>query len=123
MPHKWQETIQLWKQLSVSRDYRCLVLEIVRSTKPRGIRVTLQHLDEPQCGRTHTFDIALPLRPEGIGAEFFRACGLDIAVRGQVAPRDAIGAMIRVGFASGDGNLRPVRFKPKEESNHGRKPE
>ena len=121
---KWQETIQPWKQLSVSMLYLCLVLEVTRSTKPRGIRVTIQHLGEPQAGRTHTFIIALPLRPEGLGADFFRACGLGIAVGGQVAPRDAIGVTIRVRFApSEDGNYNPVTFKPKEENNDGRQSE
>jgi len=115
---KWQETIQPWKQLSLSTLYVCLVLEVVQSTKPRGIRVTIQHLDEPQAGRTHTFVIALPLRPEGLGVDFFRACGLDIAVGGHVTPRDANGATIRVRFApSGDGSYDPVTFEPNEEEN------
>jgi len=96
MPRKWLELIRPWPRLVRNRPYSCSVIDVRKVSQ--GIAVELAHLDEPQVGRRHTLVLQLPLRPEGLGPQFFRACGMVLAEGERIAPEEAAGAVVSVRF-------------------------
>ena len=107
MPRKWIETIRPWPKLKGHDTYRCRVLDVQKSDAPPGIVVELEHLNAPNVGRRHSILLPLPMRPEGLGPQFFRACGEEVAEGARLAPRDVIGSVIAVCFERSE-NARPT---------------
>ena len=101
MPRQWQLEIQPWDPLDGKRWYRARVVSIARNSKPAGISVLLEHLEEDQAGRRHSI-ILPPPRPEGLTAEFFRACGMEVSAGKALTPKDATGAVIKCRFVPAD---------------------
>lgn len=93
----------------------CEYLALVLKADREG-RVRLRHLDGDQAGRTIDITLPLPIRPEGLTAEFAVSVGL--------TPQDAefpraIGKVVCVVFTRLHlGGLEIVSFAPsgKEES-------
>ena len=123
MPRPWTLKIEDFPPLRRDRQYRLRVVTVEKAGAPAGIRATLEHLDQDQAGRRHVLDFRLPIRPAGLAAQFFRACGLYISVGATVAPVKALGQVIRVRLApTADGELKPVSFEPDQENPDGRQP-
>jgi hypothetical protein len=115
MPRKWLEPIRPWPRLVRNRPYSCRVIDVRKASQ--GIAVELVHLHEPQVGRRHTLVLPLPLRPEGLGPQFFRACGMVLADGRRIAPKDAAGTVVSVRF----DNIKatdptPVAFAPHSDA-------
>ena len=120
MARKWFEIPQEYPDIIVGHLYSVRVIKVEKNRSPRGICITVQHLSQDQDGRRHSFILPLPIHPEGITAEFFRACGTEIVVGHKFAPqKDAMGAEINIAFTTGVTNdgLEPVAFKPISKEN------
>jgi len=106
-----------WNTLKKRLWYLLRVVAIDKVADPSAVHVELEFLDDKHAGRTHVALLPLPIRPAGPAAEFFRACGVEIVVGGTIAPKDALGAKVRVQFAKGDGDAwQAVRFAPMEDA-------
>jgi len=117
MPRAWEISVEPYPEIDISRDYLVLVLSVKKRKSPRGISVVLQHLDTDQADRKHSIILPLPIRPSGLTAEFFQASGVEVAVGGKLAPRDATGATIKARFLpvnTGEG-YKAVAFGPVDE--------
>lgn len=116
MPRKWLEPVRPWPRLARNKPYSCRVSDVHKV--PDGIAVELAHLDEPQVGRRHTLVLPLPLRPEGLGPQFLRACGMVLAEGERIAPEDAVGAVVSVRFDNiKAANPSPIDFAPCSTAN------
>lgn len=114
MPRAWEILVEPYPEMDADRDYLVSVLSIKKSKGPRGISVVLEHVDGEQAGRKHSMVLPLPIRPDGIAGDFFRACGMDVAVGGRLTPRDAIGVAVNSRFIHADPeeDCRAVAFSP-----------
>ena len=114
---KWLENVCNWKSLSERKLYRVCIVKIHKSAK--AIQVTLEHLDEEERGRITQVAVPRPIRPTGLAADFFKACGTDVMVGMQIAPLDCIGTTIKARFAKGsDGNWQATHFEPLTKENN-----
>ena len=117
MPRAWEIPVEPYPEIDVSHDYLVSVLSVKKSKSPRGISVVLQHLDADQADRKHSIVLPLPIRPSGLTAEFFQACGMEVAVGGKLSPKDTVGTTIKVRFLpaeTGEG-YKAVAFGPVDE--------
>ena len=105
MPRHWQLEIQPWDPLDAKRWCRTRVVSVRRNAKPTGISVELENLESDQAGRRHSLIMPMP-RPEGLTAEFFRACGMEVAAGKTLTPKEAIGTVVKVRFAPTDTDDR-----------------
>ena len=114
MPRAWEVIVEPYPEMDAERDYLVSVLAIKKSKAPRGISVVLEHVDGEQVGRKHSIILPLPIRPDGITGDFFRACGMAVAVGGRLTPRDAIGVAVNARFIHADPeeDCRVVAFSP-----------
>lgn len=93
------------------REYLAVVLSVDRAGDEGIIR--LKHLDGDQVGRTVELRLPLPIRPEGLGADFCRACGLIVDPQQGVDPTRAVEKVLRVVFGpSPNGELQVASLKP-----------
>ena len=117
MPRQWQLEVQPWDPLDGKRWYRTRVVSIARNSKPAGINSLLENLEGDQAGRRHSI-ILPPPRPEGLTAEFFRACGMKVAAGVTLTPKDTVGTVIRGRFVSGadDDGYQASSFEPVERT-------
>ena len=120
MARRWLERVGDYAQYRSGVAYECLATSVERLTRPNRIKVELEHLDDSQLGRPLTVMFPRPIAPAGRPIELFRACGLNIAVGTEFAPKDAIGKHVLVRCERAiDGQWRPIRFEPvTEEPEH-----
>lgn len=120
MPRPWLERVVDYEPYRAGIAYLCAVILVQRLTGPDQIKVDLEHLDDIQLGRPFTVLFPRPIPPAGRPIEFFRACGLDVAIDGKFAPKEAIGRHVLVRFdRAADGQWYPVRFESvAKESKH-----
>lgn len=113
MPRTWELQVEPWQKLIAGRAYSMRVLSVGKSKAAKGIRVILEHLDATQAGRKQEIVLPLPLHPDGITADFFRACGMQVATGDSISPKDVIGMTVNVRFASTpDDKHQPTAFEP-----------
>ena len=93
-------------------DYWAKVIDVRVNRKTQELHVMFQHLDHEQDGRMQEIVLALPIRPSGRTADFFRACGIDVEIDAEIVPQDVIGRRISIRFgpATDDGEPRPCSF-------------
>ena len=115
MPRPWEITVAPQEPYVQGRFYRLRVTDIAKSSKPQGLAVDLQHLDLDQQGRLVRV-ILLPPRPEGLTADYFRACGMDVRAGETLRPRDTRGMEITATFSQGpDDSWEISDFAPAKE--------
>lgn len=66
--------------------------------RKKWVEVTLRHGKGEHEGRCHVVQLALPIRPNGITAEFFRACGFEVSEGTTVRPSEVVGRTLEVKF-------------------------
>jgi hypothetical protein len=114
MPRKWEETVKPFEPLKENHRYLLQVSGVSKCSKA-AICLTLEHVaGHSQAGRVHTLTLPLPIRPDGLTAEFFRAVGIQVQVDTKVAPKDAFGRQVYVKFSLAEGQNEPkvVTFEP-----------
>jgi len=121
MPRPWEVEVEPFLEYVPRRYYKVRVTEVDKNRKPRGVLVTLTHIENDQQGRKTQLVLWLPPRPEGLTANFFRACGMAIYVGSRFKPEDCAGKTISASFAQDpDDKWHVVDFAPvtqeKEES-------
>lgn len=117
MSRPWREPVQDWPALRRNQWYLLHVLSLDKVRDPPAIRLLLEFLEEEHAGRTHVVLLPLPIRPAGPTAEFFIACGALVVAGGTVAPKDALGAEVRVQFVKGEGcEWQALRIAPMENA-------
>jgi len=112
-PKEWIETVEDFPTVKAEHPYRVRVVTVEKSHAPPGFSVTIEHLDAEQLGRRHTF-VLQPIRPMGVTAMFFTACGFSIAPSAEIKPKDAIGRTIHIAFNV--ENNQPVAFTKENTS-------
>jgi hypothetical protein len=120
MPRPWLEKVEDYSPYRSGAAYECIVTSVEKLSGPNRIQVELEHLDDAQLGRPLTVLFPRPIPPAGRPIEFFRACGLNIAIDSEFAPKDAIGKRVVCFFErDDDGEWHPIRFEPvTKESAH-----
>ena len=109
---KWTETVHNWPPIKQDYFYKLKVTSIQKSRKT--IRLQLEFLDRQMAGRTLTVSLPLPVRPAGVTADFFCACGMPVTIGSEILPRSTINCVIRACFVRADegyqlGSIKPVR--------------
>jgi hypothetical protein len=88
------------------------VSDIERLTKDKVIRVTVEFKGKQMQGRSLDFRLPLPIRPDGIAADFFRACGISVVSNMKVSPRDTMGKTLKARFEEEvNGKYQPLHFE------------
>ena len=82
--------------------YAMRVMKVDASKRDKRLTAVLQHLEGDHLGRCHFVEIPLPIRPYGQGAEFLRACGIDVVARKTAQPEDAVGKKVAVRLDTQD---------------------
>jgi hypothetical protein len=122
---KWTEIVKPYSELVKYKAYRTCIKNVARVDKT--IEVQLEFLDQPQQFRRLTIHLPLPIRPEGLTADYFTACGLEVVPEARIAPHETIGSVIVVTFdkTSDSSSYQPVNFKPisRGESHESIQPE
>ena len=122
---KWTETVKPYPELVSHKAYVTSIKNITRVGK--RIEVQLEFSEQPQQGRRLTTHLPLPIRPEGLTADYFVACGLEVIPQAKITPNETIGSVIVVTFDKTSGSLcwQPVNFKSisRGESNESIQPE
>lgn len=119
-PKPWTVTVAAFMQLYEDMLYRLRVGGVCRNGA--GMEVTLVHLDADQAGRTHKVVLPLPVRPAGLTAEFFAACGFDASVGITITPGEAVNSIVGVRFKNVSGGepkvaaFEPIHEESKNES-------
>lgn len=117
MPRKWLERVKPWPALKPATWYTVRVAPVEKSTSPPGVRVQFEFLDAEHAGRTHSALPPLPINPDGLASAFFARSGLDVVVGRALAPRDALGALVRAQLGQGGpaGSYEIARFASPSE--------
>lgn len=113
MPRKKREIwlFEPWSDPAVGREH--LVQIISAGSRDGKAWVKWKHLDGDQVGRTREEYLPLPLRPEGLTAEFCQACELAVDRERGIEASQAVGKIIRVIFGrSASGTVEPEAFAP-----------
>ena len=107
-----------YAQVVAGRDYLIRVIEV--KSKRKTLMVRFCHVSEEQQGREHAQSFPLPVRPSGLTADLFRACGKEVNIGATLKPRELIGKCVNVKFRpSSDGVLEICSIDPisKEKNN------
>jgi len=118
MPRKWIIEVEPWPALDPERWYTVQVQSIHRIKKPAGLGTTLLYLDDEQSGRTQEVVLPLPVRPEGLTAQFFIACDMEVVSGQCIEPLKVLGCVVQARFKAGglDGKPEAYAFKSREEA-------
>jgi len=111
---KWQETVKRFPQLQREQSYRVRVIDVRKDNEAKAMEVTLEVLEPNQLGRQVAILLSLPIRHNGLTADFFRSCHIEVKPQAKIFPRDTINCEVLVGFekaADGD-TCQPIHFKP-----------
>jgi len=85
-----------------------------------GIVASIEFLNKEQTGRKDLLFLPLPIYPDSLTADFFRACGIDISFNKKIRAEKATGSIITIVFGTHPNStgVIPIAFKPiLEESN------
>lgn len=96
------------------RWYLMEVVEVTRSKRPKGIRVSLRAVDEDLEGKLTKGILPARLLPKNRTGKFLEAAGLNIAGQGTVDCGRAVEAVVEVrfGLSVNGAELEPVEFRP-----------
>jgi hypothetical protein len=110
----WTEIIKPYSDLAKGKAYTVRVKNIHKATTAEAMEVTVEFVEPSQQGRRFTVHLSLPIRPQGLTADFFAACGIDITPQAKITPRSALGCLIQVVFEkTPDGPAwQPIEFQP-----------
>ena len=109
---QWQEKILPWPDLKNGQSYPVQVSNIEKLPKEQTIRITVHFQGKQMRKRRLCFSLTLPIRPDGIAADFFGACGISVAANMKISPRQALGKVLHVQFEKGpDGAYQPTCFE------------
>ena len=116
-PRQLSVTVCPWPEYRDGRRYRARVERVVKSAKPSGLAVELEHLDSDQQGRRLEVILPLPPRPGGLTAGLFRACGMDVIVGARIVVQEIIGRIVAVNILrQPEGRWSVVSFEPIKET-------
>ena len=95
MPRKKKLTVMAYPDLKSDAMYPALITNVdVGDT----LSIILKHLSADQEGRSQVVKIRLPVRPDGLAAALFHACGLSTEIGAELDPKAIIGAVVNVRF-------------------------
>ena len=117
MPRTRSKTIRVipFPPLSKTRWHVCRVNSIDVLPRDRGVRVTLEHTEAAQAGRTHTNQLP-QLRPAGLTHDLLMAVGIEVAPDRDIDLAEAEGSPVWVRFRpAGDDSYEPVEFRAVEK--------
>lgn len=98
----------IWYEVSVAK------LSVLK--RLQHAEVTIQHGKGEQEGRRHVVHLSLPIRHQGMTAEFFQACGFTVAQGTTIRPAEAVGKTLDVRFRlDGDGGAVASSFRTHDQ--------
>ena len=106
---KWLEMVKDWPTISTNFDYHVQVVSVRR--KGKQIEVSFKFLGSDQFGRQMSEVLELPIRPAGVTASFFAACGQDVQAGKSLSPRDCLGQTVAVRFGKQNEIWRVINFE------------
>jgi len=110
---KWAEIVKSFPQIRREHPYNVRVVEIRKNTETKTMELTLEFLGPDQLGRRITAHLSLPIRPNGLTADYFRSCRVEVKPRARISPRNTIGSEIVVRFEEAAGSdWQPIHFEP-----------
>ena len=111
---KWTETVKKFPPLQRERSYRVRVIDVRKDNEAKSMEVTLGFLISDQLGRRIATLLNLPIRPDGLTADYFRSCHMEVKPQAKISPRDTINCEILVRFEkAADGvDWQPIHFEP-----------
>jgi hypothetical protein len=118
-------TVEPYRKLQRDRPYPVEVLELKESAEPAALLVKFRNLDPEQLGRLHEVRLPVPAYPQSPGAEYLRACRVDVDI-GKIEVEVTLGAVLDVTFGPGRNDEDEiVRFAAhvSKENSIGRQPE
>ena len=86
-------TMKAWPEWRVGRLYTGKVKSVHHEKASDGLRVTIEHLDPCQLGRTSEMELP-PARPGNKTSSFLTACGIDASTPGTTICLDQVKATI-----------------------------
>ena len=102
---KWQEIVKPFDPLKENHPYLVRITRICKDPNVKAMCVTLEHIgDDIQAGRIHQISLPLPIRPEGLTANFFRATGIQLEVGYKITPTVVIGKTTYARFSQSKEN-------------------
>ncbi len=110
MPRKKKLTVMAYPDLKSDAMYPALITNVdVGDT----LSIILKHLSADQEGRSQVVKIRLPVRPDGLAAALFHACGLSTEIGAELDPKAIIGAVVNAHFgpAEDSAELVPIGFE------------
>lgn len=110
---KWTETVKSFPQIQREHLYNLRVVDIRKNTLTKMMEVTLEFLESDQLERRITAHLSLPIRPDGLTAEYFRSCRMEVKPQVKISPRDTIGSELVARFEkAASGDWQPIHFEP-----------
>jgi len=108
---KWTEIVKPYPKIAGHKAYRICIKNVIKAGKT--IKIQIEFMDHPQQGRRLTIHLPRPIRPEGLAADYFIACGLEVIPKAEIVPPDTIGSIITATFdkTSDSASWQPVNFK------------
>ncbi len=119
MVRKWREKVEPLLEFE-DRAYSVRIVEVSKGEDMQML-FTLEHQDDEQRGRITEVMLQRPIRPGGLAAQIFAACGQEVKVGAVIEPEACVGLRIRVFMEKEalDGQWRVARARPFEEVSHG----
>jgi hypothetical protein len=111
---KWTEIVKFFPQIRREHPYNLRVVDIRKNTETQKMDVTLEFLESDQFERRITAHLSLPIRPNGLTADYFRSCRVEVKPRAKISPRNTIGSEIIARFeeAADGAGWQPIHFEP-----------
>ena len=107
-----QEVVKSWPALKSHQLYRVRIFNIEKLDEEREIQVTLEFLEKQMQGRHLDIRMSLPIRSDGVTADYFRACGIQVVPNMRITPRETIGKTLHVRFErTADDNYQVIYFE------------
>ena len=118
---KWQETVKEFPPLQRERPCRIRVIDVRKDIETKTMEVTLEFLEPDQFGRRIATHLSLPIRPDGLTAEYFRSCHIEVKPQARISPRDTINCELTARFeqAAVGADWQPVHFEPITQKEEG----
>ena len=110
---KWTEIVKPWPRLYSNRLYTVRVVSIGKQDDGKSMLLEVEFLKDQQKGRRLLDSLELPIRLQGLTANFFRACGQGVKLQARLSPMDTVGCTINVQLEKDtNDNWQIVKFKP-----------
>lgn len=98
MGRKIDLTVEGEAPLRDGQWYAVQVTKVEALKRKKCVEITLRHGKGEHEGRLHLVQLALPIRPFGFAAEFFRACGFEVSQETTIRPSEVVGKALEVSF-------------------------